>query len=82
MQTASKDLYKSLSLRQKQILSLYAQGLDGREIARELNITYGTVRTHIKIILGNLKANSIEQAVALFVFVTLHKDGECLHGLK
>jgi orotate phosphoribosyltransferase-like protein len=44
-----------LTNRQKEILNLIKQGLNNDEIAKKLNITYNTVRSHKKSINRKLK---------------------------
>ncbi len=56
-------LLDPLSERELQILRLLAVGLSTREIADELVIAVGTVRTHVKSIYGKLDAHNRVQAV-------------------
>jgi LuxR family maltose regulon positive regulatory protein len=56
-------LPEPLSERELEILRLVAAGLTTREIAAELVIAVGTVRTHLKNIYGKLEAHSRLQAV-------------------
>jgi two-component system response regulator DevR len=53
-----------LTAREKQVLSLMAQGLSSREIASRLAISYVTVRSHIRSMGGKLAVHSKLQAVA------------------
>lgn len=53
-----------LTDRERQILELVAQGLSNKHIARELNITEGTVKVHVKHLLKKLNLRSrVEAAV-------------------
>ncbi len=56
-------LPEPLSEREFEILRLVAAGLTTQEIAEELVIAVGTVRTHLKNIYGKLDAHSRVQAV-------------------
>ncbi len=53
-----------LSEREKEILSNLVQGLDNRQIADVLFISYETVRNHVKHIYEKLHVNSRTQAVS------------------
>ena len=52
-----------LSDRQLVILHMFAHGLTADEIAGQLNISVGTVRTYVRRILEKMKAHSIAHAV-------------------
>jgi DNA-binding NarL/FixJ family response regulator len=54
----------NLSLREKEVLSLLVDGLSYKMIAAKLNITYDTVRAHIKKIYEKLHVASMTEAVA------------------
>lgn len=54
----------SLTSREREVLLLMAQGRDNRALAAELNISYATVRTHVRKILEKLGARSQLEAVA------------------
>jgi DNA-binding NarL/FixJ family response regulator len=54
-----------LTRRELQVLGLLGQGLNQKQIARELVISSKTVATHIQRILTKLKVHSRAQAVAL-----------------
>ncbi len=56
-----------LSAREREVLSLVADGLDGQEIARVLVVSHDTVRTHVTHVLDKLGANSRAQAVAIAI---------------
>jgi two-component system nitrate/nitrite response regulator NarL len=55
----------SLTTRERQVLRLLADGLDGSTIATELFLSPKTVATHIQRILAKLGVHSRAQAVAL-----------------
>jgi DNA-binding NarL/FixJ family response regulator len=56
-----------LTAREREILSLVAGGLEGKEIARELFLSHDTVRTHVAHTLAKLGARSRAQAVGIAV---------------
>jgi DNA-binding NarL/FixJ family response regulator len=51
--------------RELEILTLLAEGKSNKLIARELNISEGTVKTHVKNILEKLDATSRTEALSL-----------------
>lgn len=51
-----------LSDRERDVLTLLAQGLSNKDIADKLYITEGTVKNHVSSILGKLQANNRTQA--------------------
>jgi two-component system, NarL family, nitrate/nitrite response regulator NarL len=53
----------SLTPRERQILALTAEGMDNRDIARQLGVSYTTVRSHVRHLLGKLSARSKLEAV-------------------
>ena len=53
-----QDFPCALTPRQKEIVALVANGLRNKEIARELNITEGTVKMHLHHIFRRLGVNS------------------------
>jgi len=55
---------ESLSERELEVLQLIAQGATNRDIAAQLVITVGTVKSHINHILGKLDAHNRTEAVA------------------
>ena len=57
----------ALSLREIDILRLIVKGLCNQEIAEALNITRGTVKWHVNIILRRLDVNDRTQAVVVAV---------------
>jgi LuxR family maltose regulon positive regulatory protein len=58
-------LPEPLTDRELEVLRLLAAGLSNEEIARRLQVTYGTVKTHVHNIYGKLGADSRVRAVAL-----------------
>jgi two-component system NarL family response regulator len=60
----------TLTPREQDVLQLVAQGRSNKDIARRLDITEGTAKTHVKAILTKLDAISRTEAVAV-----AHKRG-------
>ena len=54
-----------LSMRERQVLQLMADGASPREIARRLEITSNTLRTHMQNILTKLGVHTRTQAVVV-----------------
>jgi len=52
-----------LTNREREVLALVGQGLSNREIAEELHLTVGTVKTHIGHLLAKLEARNRAQLV-------------------
>jgi NarL family two-component system response regulator LiaR len=57
-----QETYETLTKRELEVLSLIAQGLENREIAKQLVVSEATVRTHVSNILGKLHLASRTQA--------------------
>jgi DNA-binding NarL/FixJ family response regulator len=49
---------KKLSPREREIALLVARGLSNKEVARELGLSYGTIKCHVHSILQKLGARS------------------------
>jgi two-component system NarL family response regulator len=56
-----------LTARQLDTLRLVVSGLSNREIARELNVTEGTVKAHVKAILAKVGARDRTQAASIAI---------------
>ena len=63
-QASTLELAEHLSERELEVLRLMARGASNQEIARQLVITVGTVKSHINHILGKLEAHNRTEAVA------------------
>ena len=55
---------KLLSPRQQEVFALLAKGLSNKSIARELNVTEGTVKSHVATIFDVLNVHNRVSAVA------------------
>lgn len=55
---------ENLTSREREILAMMTQGADNRTVAERLQISYATVRTHVRSILTKLGARSQLEAVA------------------
>ncbi|HEV2694673.1 MAG TPA: response regulator transcription factor [Verrucomicrobiae bacterium] len=60
---ASRKTFENLTSREVQVLQELAKGLANKEIADALNISEHTVKTHLKNILGKLRAADRTEAV-------------------
>lgn len=56
----------TLSQRQREVLSLLANGGTNKQIGRELNISAGTVKVHLESIFHRLQVNNRTQAAKLY----------------
>jgi two-component system nitrate/nitrite response regulator NarL len=62
--SAKRDLFTSLTERERQILGHLARGESNKAIARELDISHDTVKLHVRHILTKLNLSSrVEAAV-------------------
>jgi DNA-binding NarL/FixJ family response regulator len=75
------QLLASLTHREKEILELMIHGADNRAVAERLQISYATVRTHVRSILAKLGARSQLDAVAKAVQLGLRGLARRLHVL-
>lgn len=67
LSTFRKDFEKDvLTLREKEILEILAQGLKYKEISEKLNISYETVKKHIQNIYHKLQASNKTEALNKF----------------
>ena len=62
---AERSLYVSLSDRELEVLRLVAKGKANKEIAEELGVGEGTIKTHLKHVLSKLDAPDRTRAVTL-----------------
>ncbi|OKB67218.1 helix-turn-helix transcriptional regulator [Serratia marcescens] len=59
-----KDLENNtLSLRERQVLRMLAQGDEYTEISRNLNISVNTIKFHVKNIKHKIQAKNINHAI-------------------
>jgi DNA-binding NarL/FixJ family response regulator len=56
-------LLGALTVREREVLRLMADGLDNGEVAERLGIRYGTVRSHVRNLIAKLNAHSKMEAV-------------------
>ena len=61
---ANARLIEPLSTREQEVLDLLAAGLSNEEIANQLVVSVGTVKTHMRNIYGKLGVNSRTKAIA------------------
>jgi DNA-binding NarL/FixJ family response regulator len=54
---------QSLTVREKEVLRLMADGLSSRAVAAKMGISYTTVRTHIRSLGGKLGVHSKLEAI-------------------
>jgi NarL family two-component system response regulator LiaR len=59
--------FTDLTEREREVVSLVAHGLSNREIAQKLNISHGTVKTHISNILSKLDLSDRTQLAILAI---------------
>ena len=58
---------RTLTVRQREILQMLADGMQTEAVARKLGLSTETVRTHTKRILAKLHADTRTQAVAIAI---------------
>jgi LuxR family maltose regulon positive regulatory protein len=63
LETAAASQVEKLSERELEVLRLIAVGLSNREIAEQLYLSPGTIKTHVHNICGKLEASNRTQAV-------------------
>lgn len=59
----SGDIYLPLTVKEMEILSWLAKGCSNEEIALQLNITIGTVKSHVNNLFGKMGVNSRSKVV-------------------
>jgi two-component system NarL family response regulator len=64
----------ALTTREHEVLLLIARGHSNKEIARMLDITTGTVESHVHSILGKLGVSNRAQAGAVAIHLRLIDD--------
>jgi DNA-binding NarL/FixJ family response regulator len=69
-----------LSPRQREVFSLLAKGLSNKMIARELDVTEGTVKSHVATIFDVLNVHNRVSAVAEAQRLSRDPDGRRLLG--
>lgn len=62
----TKDVFPDLTRRQREVLSLLAEGLSNQEIGERLELNLSTVKSHVTAILRTLKVENRTQAVLKF----------------
>jgi DNA-binding NarL/FixJ family response regulator len=63
-QKPAAELAVPLTVKEKEVLSLLARGCSNAEIAAELSITVGTVKSHLNNLFGKLEVNSRSKVIA------------------
>jgi DNA-binding NarL/FixJ family response regulator len=62
LERSSTEIVRALTARQREVLSLIADGLDNAEIAERLGISQRTVRAHVSALLERLEVSNRTQA--------------------
>jgi DNA-binding NarL/FixJ family response regulator len=60
----SSELYAPLTVKEKEVLLLLSKGFSNEEISQHLNISIGTVKSHINNLFGKMAVNSRSKVVA------------------
>lgn len=60
----SSKLYGPLTIKEKEVLSLLAKGCSNAEISTALNVTIGTVKTHLNNLFGKMDVHNRTKVVA------------------
>jgi two-component system nitrate/nitrite response regulator NarL len=63
----AQDLVRFLTTREREVLERMVRGESGRDLARRMNVSYSTTRTHIQNILAKLGVHSQLEAIALAI---------------
>ncbi|MDO9404869.1 MAG: response regulator transcription factor [Polaromonas sp.] len=66
---------EDLTIREQQVLQLLARGHSNKSIALKLGVALGTVKAHVKAVLGKLDASSRTEALSIAVQRGLVMDG-------
>ncbi len=61
-----RKIFKDLTSREKEILEYLSRGFGPKKVAQLLNISYETVRVHLKNIYRKLQVNSLIEAIAVY----------------
>ena len=70
------EMKETLTVREKEVLHLLAQGRSNKEIARDLQVVEDTVKVHVKHILTKLGVQSRTQAVLCAIRLGLVSTGQ------
>ena len=76
--SSASMLVAALSPRETQVLSLLVEGLGGREVARRLQLSPHTVRSHVQNVFTKLHAHSRLEAVSIAVRAGVVPESEAL----
>jgi len=66
-----RDLFESLTDREREVMRLVAEGLSNKDVARQLNISEGTIKIHLHKIYEKL---GIRNRTALAAVAIAHRD--------
>lgn len=72
---AAPAIYSPLTVKEKEVLALLVRGYSNEEISTALNITVGTVKSHLSNLFGKLDVNSRSKVVAKALSIGLLKTG-------
>jgi DNA-binding NarL/FixJ family response regulator len=64
MDNPASKLYAPLTVKEKEVLCLLAKGFSNAEISQELNITVGTVKTHLNNLFSKMDVTSRAKVLA------------------
>ena len=73
---SKENLLKQLTEREREILDLLAQGMSNKAIARKLDISYDTVKLHVRHILSKLNLTSRVEAAVFAVEQRFAPEGQ------
>ena len=73
---SKENLLKQLTEREREILDLLAQGMSNKAIARKLDISYDTVKLHVRHILSKLNLSSRVEAAVFAVEQRFAPEGQ------